>query len=1042
MKKVLIVFGSLIVLILIAMITIPIIFKDDIKKAIDDVVAESVNADVYFDTDKFGLSFFSHFPSLTVKLEDFGVVNHAPFKGDTLVSVQKFELAVNVMSLLGDQIELSGIYLIEPNINVRVLKDGRANYDIAKESEEVPEEEAPAEEASEFSIGINNWEIRNANISYIDRSSDMEAVIENLTHTGSGDFTQSVFDLSTNTHIDAIDFSMEGADYLSRNSFDADLTLNMNLDNNTYTIKENQIALNQFVFGFDGSIVLGDDYQDYDLTFGAKETSFKNILSLVPALFMKDFEQIKTSGNLAFDGFLKGKMQGESLPDFGINLTVNEGMFQYPDLPAAVKNVAIDLKVKKEGADLEATEVDLSKFHLDLGNNPVDITAKTKGIETIDMAVRAMIKLNLEEVAAFYPIEGLELKGMFDLDADVNGTYSENHMPNVKAAMNLRNGYVKSAEVPVPIENMEMIASAQSQGGDLVNSSVDVQSFKMTLDGNPVETFLHLENFEDYTYRTGVNGTIDLGKIMKIFPQEGMDLSGIISADIKTEGKMSDIEAERYDQLPTSGKINIMNLAFKSEDLPQGMTIKAANFEFNPQEAVLKNYNGTLGNSDMQMSGSLQNYLGYVLNDQTIKGDLRFNSNKFDLNEWMSEEEEEVVEESGDEEELAVVPIPRNIDFKLDATIQRIEYAESPLENLRGKILIKDGVLTMDNAGFSMLGGNFNANGSYDTRDSLNPAFSFDLDIRRLDIPKSYEAFATIQEMAPMAKNMTGKVNTNFRIEGRLLPNYDPDLATMTGGGLLNIYESSMRDFKLINKLNAVANFAGMKSKADNNYPLQDFLVKAEIRDGKIWFEPFDVNAGGNKLTIGGNYGLDGALDYTVKSDVAAAALTGAAASALNSFTGSNFSGGGPVTLNFGVTGTQDNPQVKLLGVDSKDGSPKNVVNTAATDLKNKANDEARKKAREQADKILAEAKRNADRVRAEGKRAANAIRQESNKQADNLVKQANNPITKRAAQEAAKKIRSEGNSKANKVEQESNRKADQIMREAQNKANRILNKP
>ncbi|MEQ8360505.1 MAG: AsmA-like C-terminal region-containing protein [Cytophagales bacterium] len=1044
MKKVLIVLLSIIVLLLIIMVSVPIIFKDDIRKAVDDAVAENVNAKVYFDPAKFSLSFFSHFPSLTVAIEDFGIANNAPFEGDTLMDVKKFELAINVMSLLTDKIELNGIYLIEPNIYVKVLKDGRANYDIAKATEEeAPLEEPASEESSEMAFSIKVWEIANANIRYIDNSSDMRAYIKNLTHKGSGDFTLSVFDINTNTNIEAIDFSMEGTDYLNGNTINADLILNMNLDNNTYVFKENSIALNQFVFGFDGSIVLGDDFQDYDLTFSSKETTFKNILSLVPAVFKKDFESLKTSGTMSFDGFAKGKLQGEQIPDFGINLLVNDGMFQYPDLPYAVKNVNLDLNVKKEGASLESTEIDLKKFHMDLGNNPVDITATTKGIDVIDMNVDANVNLNLAEVSSFYPVEGLEMKGLFGLVAKISGTYSETTMPNVNADLKLENGYIKSAEVPAPLENIQMIANAKSAGGDLVNSSFDVKTFKMTFDGNPIEAFLHLENFENYTYSTGLKGQIDLGKLMKIFPQDGMELAGIIQADIKTSGKMSDIDAERYDQLPTSGKISVFNLAFKSEDLPQGLGIKSANFEFNPKEAILRNYNGTLGNSDMQMSGSFKNYLGYVLKDQTLVGNLKFNSKRFDLNEWMSEEEESETEASGSaEEELMVEPIPRNIDFTLDASIEKILYSQSDISNLNSQIVIKDGAINLNQTRFNMLAGTFRTTGKYDTKDSLNPYFSFDLHIEELEIPKAYKAFASIQEMAPMAKNMTGKVNTDFHVEGNLLQNYDPDLASLSGGGLLNIFNAAMKDFKIINKLNSAAKFAGFNSNTSNEYPLSDFLVNAEIRDGKIFFEPFKINAAGNNLTIGGNYGLDGALDYTIKSDISASAITGAAASALNALSGSSLSGSGPVTLNFGVTGTQSDPKVKLLGMDSGDGTGKSVAKTTVTNLKNKASDDARKKAREQADKILAEAKRNADKIRAEGKRSADLIRKQSNEQADALVKKANNPIAKRAAQEAAKKIKKEGEDKARKVENEANRRANQIMNEANKKADSIIKNP
>jgi hypothetical protein len=61
LKWTLIVLGGLLVLILAAAFIVPIVFKDDIKAAIDKELAKSVNADVVFDVDKFSLSLFQQF---------------------------------------------------------------------------------------------------------------------------------------------------------------------------------------------------------------------------------------------------------------------------------------------------------------------------------------------------------------------------------------------------------------------------------------------------------------------------------------------------------------------------------------------------------------------------------------------------------------------------------------------------------------------------------------------------------------------------------------------------------------------------------------------------------------------------------------------------------------------------------------------------------------------------------------------------------------------------------------------------------------------
>jgi hypothetical protein len=61
---------------------------------------------------------------------------------------------------------------------------------------------------------------------------------------------------------------------------------------------------------------------------------------------------------------------------------------------------------------------------------------------------------------------------------------------------------------------------------------------------------------------------------------------------------------------------------------------------FDPKKIDLQKLNGTIGKSDFAVTGSVLNYLGYVFGkNETIKGNVNFSSNLFDLNEFMTEDE-------------------------------------------------------------------------------------------------------------------------------------------------------------------------------------------------------------------------------------------------------------------------------------------------------------------------------------------------------------------------------------------------------------------
>src|SRR5690606_2712876 len=134
MKKVIVIVLAIFVLILAAAVLVPVIFKDEIKAKVDQELANAVNAQVNFDADNFSVSLFRKFPNITASLKDFSVVGNAPFAGDTLAAAESFQITLNIWSVLfGDQMKISAIETEKPNIMIKVLEDGTANYDVAIE---------------------------------------------------------------------------------------------------------------------------------------------------------------------------------------------------------------------------------------------------------------------------------------------------------------------------------------------------------------------------------------------------------------------------------------------------------------------------------------------------------------------------------------------------------------------------------------------------------------------------------------------------------------------------------------------------------------------------------------------------------------------------------------------------------------------------------------------------------------------------------------------------------------------------------------------
>lgn len=939
LKKVLIGIGGLFVLVIIAAIVIPIIFKDDIKAAIEDEIEKNVNADVFFNADLFDVTLFSNFPNLTVSLGEFGVINRAPFEGQVLLAVEKFEVEVNLKNILfDDEMRIKGILLDKPQIYVRVLEDGSANYDIAIASEdslavEEVEEATEAGETENMSFGIDRWEIRNAYLEYIDETMSLEAKLSGLTHSGSGDFTLSVFDLATLTHIDTVAITFDEVTYIDNRSFDADLTLNINLDESRYSFKENEIKLNDFALAFDGWVSMPEEDIDMDITYSSTDNSFKSLLSLIPAIYTSDFDDIQTSGNLSFDGMVKGKLTENSMPAFNLGLVVGDAMFQYPDLPSAVQNINIDLKVDNQDGVIDNTVVDLRKLHLEFGSNPIDARVLVKNLVNYPVEANASAQLDLAELSTMFPMEGIELKGNFGLNLVANGVYDSINsiIPAIDLNMSLKDGYVKSSDFPIPLENMRLQSSVLNTSGKMAETLIKVEDFGMKLGEDEINAQMTVQNLDDYNWDVKIQGGLDIGEMMKIFPQEGMTVTGKIAADITTSGKMSDLDAEQYDKLPTSGSLTLSDFSYSdAEVLPSGMNIKKADLEFDPRAIQLQSLYGNVGNTDLDLSGNISNYMNYVFKDEEIVGRVNFKSQLVDLNEFMSSDEsdESVIQEE-DTTSLEVVEIPKNIDFVLAAQMDKILYDDMVMDDARGRIIIKDGIMDLDGFGFNILGGRIVMDGQYDSKDIENPNFDFVLDINQLSIPESFNTFNTVQTFAPVAKNMTGNYSTKFTISGDLGQDMMPLMNSISGSGLIKIAEAALKDSQVISSITSLTKLGN-----SDEVTIDDLDLSVSIKDGRLSVKPFDIKLGNYKTNISGSTGLEGDLDYVLDMDIPAGEIGGQVNSAIASLTGSTPKESDVIRLKIGLRGTYDKPRPTLLGSGSEGQVQEKVTEVATKEAK------------------------------------------------------------------------------------------------------------
>ena len=585
-KKGLKIGGSIVVVFFLILLILPFAFKGKITKLAKEQINGKLNATVDFD--KIDLSFIRHFPFATVSMENLRIVGINEFKKDTLLYSENVDLVLNLSSLFSDKgYEIRKLQIDNSRILAHVLLNGKNNWTVTKTDSTEKNDTTPMS----FNLKLKDFEIKKAYIVYWDEQGKQKAVIHNLNHHTSGDFTADSSMLKTKTTIDSLDYWMGGVKYISKAEVELNADINANLNKQIYKFSENSSRINAIPFSFAGWVKMLDDGYDMDLTLDAKKVDFKAILSMIPAIYSNSFEGVKAGGAVNMSGFLKGKMIGDNYPAFDFKLTAVNGWFQYPKLPKSVQNINIAADISNPGKTLDATVVDVSKFAFTLGGNPFSAQMRVAyPMSDPELTMKAVGKLDLGNIKEIYPLEaGTQLNGVLDMNLDLGGRmsyYDNNQYDKFKFAgkLNITNMLVKMKASPqdISITKANMVFN---------NRYADLSTLQMKLGRNDLTMSGKVENFVAYAlHDKTLVGSLNM-------QSNYFNVSDFMTADAKaTKGdtaKMSLIQIPK--NINFTMKADFKKLVYSKMDFSNAKgTLLVANGDMKIQNMGLQAFGGNM----------------------------------------------------------------------------------------------------------------------------------------------------------------------------------------------------------------------------------------------------------------------------------------------------------------------------------------------------------------------------------------------------------------------------------------------------------------
>ena len=507
MKRGLKVFGIVVAAFVVLLMVLPFAFRGKIESVIKSEGNKMLNAQ--FDFESLDISLLRRFPQASVSLNDFWLKGVGVFENDTLVRAGELTAAVNLMSLISGDYEITKIIVDDTDVKAIVLEDGQVNWDVMKSSgeEEVVEEESAS---STFKISLKKLSINDLSAIYDDRQGGMYAAVEELDATCSGDFGSDATTIKLGAETPSVTFRMGGVPFLNGASIKADMDVAADFANQKYTLNDNELQLNAIRAAIDGWVAMTEKSMDMDLKLNTNEVGFKEILSLVPAIYAKDFAGLKTDGIATLTAYAKGSYEGEEqVPAFDVALDVKNAMFRYPSLPAGVDGINIAAMVKNPGGSLDATTITVNPFNFTLAGNPFSMTADIKTpISDPDFKASAKGKLDLGKIKDVYPLEDMNLNGVVNADMGLAGRLSyieKEQFDKVEAE-----GSINLSDMKLQMESMPDVDIQRSTFSftpryvELSQTTINVGDNDLTLDSR-------FENYLGYLLKgTTLKGTLNV----------------------------------------------------------------------------------------------------------------------------------------------------------------------------------------------------------------------------------------------------------------------------------------------------------------------------------------------------------------------------------------------------------------------------------------------------------------------------------------------------------------------------------------------------
>jgi AsmA protein len=530
---------------------LPYLFPGFVSTKIRQWARHSIRSELSFSSAR--LSFFRHFPALTLTLHDVRLYGSAPFDHETLVDAREISLGVDISSVFST-VKIDKIFLTDAAINVQVDTGGHANYNIYVSDTAARRTTSPPDSTG-ASLKIKKIVIENSRLIYNDQSLPMLINIRGFNYLGSGDLSQDVFALNTHTQIESMDFYYNKLPYFLSKKVNADLVTRVNTNSLAFIFEKNVLTINQLPVEFTGQLSFLKNGYDMDFKLRSTDSSLHNMFSALPPDVIDWLSKTEVRGSADLNAVLKGKYIASSntMPDLDLDLKITDGFIANNKAPVPVTNLRLDLHTRLPGFNTDSLKLNIDTAFFNLDKDYFNASFRMNGLRMPWIALNLRSDLDLEKWDRAFGWRPADLKGHLSIQGRAEGNYTYRiekkpglrkvrvdtiitSVPRFTVKSSLRNGFLKFPSLPEAISAIAFDLDASCPDPDYHHTQLRLDNLTARALGSYVKGYFRLDNAETFPVDAQLETVLHLEDLKKAYPLDSIDLAGDLSVHLQTKG--------------------------------------------------------------------------------------------------------------------------------------------------------------------------------------------------------------------------------------------------------------------------------------------------------------------------------------------------------------------------------------------------------------------------------------------------------------------------------------------------------------------------